>query len=43
VNFEHVEKVKRCKNYTHQVFIKGIDEPFIISRRCAVKLKKYLI
>jgi len=43
VNFEHVEKVKRCKNYTHQVYIKGIDEPFIISRRCAVKLKKYLI
>jgi len=43
VNFEHVEKVKRCKNYTHQVYIKGIDEPFIISRRCAVKLKKYLV
>jgi len=43
VNFEHVEKVKRCKNYTHQVYIKGIDEPFIISRRCVVKLKKYLI
>ncbi len=41
VNFEHVETVKRNKNYTHQVFINGIDDPFIISRRFAVKLKKY--
>jgi len=43
VNFEHVETVKRNKNYTHQVYIKGIEEPFDISRRFAVKLKKYLV
>jgi two-component system LytT family response regulator len=43
VNFEYVEKVKKRKNYTHEVTIKGIDEPFIISRRYAAKLKKKLI
>lgn len=43
VNFEHVEKVKKCRNYTNEVYIIGIDEPFIISRRFAVKLKKYLV
>jgi two-component system, LytTR family, response regulator len=42
INFEYVEKVKKRKNYTHEVTIKGIDEPFIISRRYAARLKKKL-
>ncbi len=40
VNFEFVEKVKKCKNYTHEVYISCVDEPFSISRRYATKLKK---
>ena len=40
INFDFVEKVKKCKNYTHEVYINGVDEPFIISRRYATKLKK---
>jgi two-component system LytT family response regulator len=39
VNFEFVEKVHKCKNYTHEVIIEGINEPFFISRRYATKLK----
>ena len=42
VNFESVEKVKRCSNNTHEVYIKSIDEPFIMSRRYAAKLKSVL-
>jgi two-component system LytT family response regulator len=42
VNFEYVEKVKKRKNYTHEVYISGIEEPFIISRRYATKLKNLL-
>ncbi len=39
VNFDFVDKVRKCKNYTHEVFVKGIDQPFSISRRYATKLK----
>ncbi len=42
VNFEYVEKVKKCKNYTHEVYVNGIDKPFIMSRRYALKLKRML-
>ena len=42
VNFEHVENVKKLKNNCHEVYVRGIDEPFIISRRYASKLKKML-
>ncbi len=42
VNFEYVEKVKKCKNYTHEVYVSGIEEPFIMSRRYALKLKRIL-
>jgi two-component system LytT family response regulator len=42
VNFEFVEKVKKQPNNTHEVYVAGIDEPFIISRRYASKLKKML-
>jgi len=42
INFEYVEKVKKNKNQTHEVYITGIEEPFVISRRYASKLKKLL-
>ena len=42
VNFESVEKVKRCLNNTHEVYINDIDKPFIMSRRYAARLKAVL-
>ena len=42
VNFEYVEKVKKCKNYTHEVYVSTIDAPFTMSRRYAAKLKHRL-
>ncbi len=42
VNFEYVEEVKKNKNQTHEVYVAGIDDPFMISRRYASKLKKLL-
>ncbi len=42
VNFEYVDKVYKCRNYTHEVYMKGMDEPFVISRRYAAKLKDRL-
>jgi two-component system LytT family response regulator len=43
VNFEYVEKVRKCKNYTQEVFVRGIEKPFVMSRRYAVKLKHLLV
>ena len=42
VNFEYVLKVKKCKNYTHEVYLKDIEESFMMSRRYAAKLKDKL-
>ena len=42
VNFEFVDKVKRCPNNTHEVYINNIDKPFIMSRRYAARLKAAL-
>jgi two-component system LytT family response regulator len=39
INLEYVESVTTDKNQTHKIFIKNIDKPFIISRRCFVRLK----
>ncbi len=43
VNFEHVEQVKKCRNYTHLVYIRDIEKPFVMSRRYAAKLKKTMV
>jgi two-component system LytT family response regulator len=40
VNFEYVVKVKRCRNYTQLVYLREVEEPFIMSRRYALKLKQ---
>ncbi|MBN2091741.1 response regulator transcription factor [candidate division KSB1 bacterium] len=42
VNFELVEQVVKCKNYTFLVYLHGFEKPFMMSRRYAVKLKKLL-
>ncbi len=42
INFAYVEKVIKRKNYTHDIFMVGIEEPFVMSRRYAVKLKHLL-
>jgi len=42
VNCEYVEEVKRCKNYSQRVFLRDVEEPFVMSRRYAFKLRKCL-
>lgn len=42
VNFDYVEQVRKCKNYTQEVFIRGLEKPFVMSRRYASKLKHLL-
>jgi two-component system LytT family response regulator len=42
VNFEYVEQVKKCRNYTHLVYVRNIEKPFVMSRRYAARLKKTL-
>jgi two-component system, LytTR family, response regulator len=42
VNFEFVERVEKCKNYSHLVYLRGIDKPLVMSRRYAVKLQQFL-
>lgn len=42
VNFAYVERVKKNKNYSQEVFIAGLAKPFIMSRRYAAKLKSLL-
>ena len=43
VNFEYVEKVSKCQNYTHEVFVRGIEKPLVMSRRYTLKLKDQLL
>ncbi len=40
VNFEYVEQVKKRRNYTHLVYVRGIEKPFVMSRRYAARLRK---
>lgn len=42
VNFAFVERVKKSKNYSQEVFVAGLAKPFIMSRRYAAKLKALL-
>ncbi|MCG3118013.1 MAG: Transcriptional regulatory protein BtsR [bacterium] len=42
VNFTYVEKVKKLKSYSQEVFVQGVEKPFIMSRRYAFKLKHLL-
>jgi two-component system LytT family response regulator len=42
VNFAYVEKVRKRRNYTEEVFVHGLEKPFTMSRRYAAKLKHLL-
>jgi len=42
VNFEFVEQVKKCKNYTYLVYVRDMERPLDMSRRYAAWLKKKL-
>lgn len=42
INFAHVQRVKKRKNYTQEVYVAGVETPFIMSRRYAAQLKRLL-
>ena len=39
INLEYVEKVEKWFDYSYRIYLRGIKEPFIISRRYAAKIK----
>ncbi len=42
INMEYAEKIEKWFNYSYRIKMKGIDEPFILSRRYAKKLKEMM-
>jgi len=42
INLEFIDHLEEWFNYSYQVYLKGIKEPFVMSRRFAVKLKEKL-
>jgi len=40
VNLEFIDKVEKWFNYSYHVYLKGIETPFQMSRRYAIKLKE---
>ncbi len=42
INIEHVEGIEKWFNYSYQVRLRDIKEPFLMSRRYAAKLKDVL-
>ena len=43
INLEYVDRVEGWFNYSYKVFLKEVDEPLVISRRYAAKLKERMI
>ena len=43
VNFEFVERVEKCRNYSHLVWLRGLDKPMVMSRRYATRLQHILL
>lgn len=39
VNLEYVERIENRPNFSRQIYLRGIAEPFVISRRYASRLK----
>jgi two-component system LytT family response regulator len=39
INLECVSKIEKWLNYSYQVFVDGIEQPFVMSRRYAARLK----
>jgi two-component system, LytTR family, response regulator len=42
VNLRHVARVEPWSNYSYRVFVKGMPDPIVMSRRQAAKLKAHL-
>jgi len=42
INMEFIDRVEEWFNFSFKVYLKGIEEPFLISRRYATKLKEKL-
>jgi two-component system, LytTR family, response regulator len=42
INMEYVESVEESFNYSLRVFMKGVSDPLLVSRRYAVRLKERL-
>jgi len=42
VNMEHVERLEPWSNYGYRVYLRGVDEPLVMSRRYALKAKDRL-
>jgi len=42
INMEFVDRVEEWFNYSFRVYLKGVEEPYVISRRYAAKLKEKL-
>lgn len=43
INTEYIEKIEKWFNYSYRVKLKGIEEPVVISRRYAKKLKDLFV
>jgi DNA-binding LytR/AlgR family response regulator len=42
INMEFIDKVEEWFNYSFRVYLKGLEEPFVLSRRYVAKLKDRL-
>jgi two-component system LytT family response regulator len=42
INMEFVDRVEEWFNYSFKVYLKGLEEPYVISRRYATRLKEKL-
>ena len=40
VNLEYIDKIEKWFNYSYQLHLKNIEDPYIISRRYAKQLKE---
>lgn len=40
INLEYVDKTEKWFNYTYRIFIRGVEEPLVMSRRYTAKLKR---
>lgn len=42
INMEHIDRLEEWFNYSYRVYLKGIEKPYVMSRRYVTKLKKLL-
>ena len=42
INMEHIDRLEEWFNYSFRVYIKGLEQPYVMSRRYASKLKDKL-